>query len=241
MTSRYALVLGASGGIGKEIVRKLASQGWSIYVHYHKNKMVMEELSREFEDHPVQLFPVHADLTDGDSVDALVDQIHQVHAIIHAGGVAYSGLFEDTTDEVMEHLWKVHVQQPARLIRHLLPKMRRAGGGSIVLISSIWGETGASLEVMYSTVKGAQNAFVKALGKELAPSFIRVNAVAPGAVDTAIMAAYSEEDRALINDEIPSGRMAQPEEIAGAVAYLVSDEASYVTSHILSINGGWYA
>ena len=238
--TKTVLVLGASGGIGGAIVRKLVHDGWIVYAHFHQNEQAILTLIKELGKQE-DIFPIQADLTTKESVDHLISVIGAVDSIIHAGGMAFEGLLEETSDDVMEKLWNAHLFQPARLIRALLPKMRRREKSSIVFLSSIWGETGASNEVMYSAVKGAQIAFVKALGKELAPSRIRVNAVAPGAVDTSMLARYDDVDRQWIENDIPYGRMANPSEVAGAVAYLVSDDASYVTSHVLSVNGGWYA
>jgi 3-oxoacyl-[acyl-carrier protein] reductase len=108
------------------------------------------------------------------------------------------------------------------------------------VITSIWGQTGGSCEVAYSAAKGAQISFVKALSKEVALSGVRVNAIAPGAVKTGMMARFTSEELAAINEEIPMGRMGQPDEIADGVSYLLSEESSYITGQVLSINGGWY-
>lgn len=102
------------------------------------------------------------------------------------------------------------------------------------------GETGASCEVLYSMVKGAQNAFIKGLAKELAPSGIRANAVSPGAVQTDMMKSFTQEDLAMMEEEIPLGRLAAPEEIADVIWFLASKQSSYITGQILSVNGGWY-
>lgn len=107
-------------------------------------------------------------------------------------------------------------------------------------MSSVWGETGASCEVLYSMVKGAQNALIKGLAKELAPSGIRANAVSPGAVQTDMLQSYSSEDITMLEEEIPLGRLASPDEIADAIWFLASKQSSYITGQILSVNGGWY-
>lgn len=234
------LVLGASGDIGMAVVKKLVRQGWCVYAHYHKNEQRITSAIEEF-GKPDDIIPVQADLASSQSVDQMLKQLNDVHSIVHAGGKTFEGLFEETPDAVMKELWSTHVFQPARIIRELIPGMRRSKTGSIVFVSSIWGETGASYEVIYSAVKGAQQSFVKALGKELAPSNVRVNAVSPGAVDTSMTAHYSELDRLSIEEGIPMGRMALTDEIAGAVAFLLGNDASYITSHVLSVNGGWHA
>jgi 3-oxoacyl-[acyl-carrier protein] reductase len=144
------------------------------------------------------------------------------------------------TDEAVQDMVQLHVSSPFLLTRNLLPAMIRKKSGAIVAVSSIWGETGASCEVIYSMTKGAQNVFVKALAKELAPSGIRVNAVSPGAVKTRMMGSFSKEEEEMIADEIPMGRLAEAEEVADAVLFLLSAKASYITGQILSVNGGWH-
>jgi 3-oxoacyl-[acyl-carrier protein] reductase len=126
------------------------------------------------------------------------------------------------------------------LTKELLPKFLVKGSGNIVVITSIWGQTGAACEVAYSTAKGAQIAFVKALSKEVALNGIRVNAIAPGAVATPMMDGFTQEEVDQIAYEIPMGRLGQPDEIARSVAFLLSDESSYMTGQVLALNGGWY-
>ena len=118
--------------------------------------------------------------------------------------------------------------------------MIRQQQGNILFITSIWGQTGSACEVVYSTVKGAQIAFVKSLAKELALSGIRVNGIAPGAVNTSMMADFTEDEIDMIKSGIPMGRMAEPEDIAESVSFLLSEKAGYITGHILNVNGGWY-
>jgi 3-oxoacyl-[acyl-carrier protein] reductase len=121
-----------------------------------------------------------------------------------------------------------------------LPKMIRQQHGNIVLMTSIWGQTGAACEVIYSTVKGAQISFVKSLSKELALNGIRVNGIAPGAVNTSMLANFTEDEMEDIKGDIPMGRLAEPSDIAESVSFIISQRASYITGQILSVNGGWY-
>ena len=129
---------------------------------------------------------------------------------------------------------------PILLTKELLPKMIRQQHGNIVLVTSIWGQTGAACEVVYSTVKGAQISFVKSLSKELALNGIRVNGIAPGAVNTSMMAHFTEDELDMIKGDIPMGRLAEPSDIAESVSFLLSEKASYITGQIISVNGGWY-
>jgi 3-oxoacyl-[acyl-carrier protein] reductase len=126
------------------------------------------------------------------------------------------------------------------ITKELLPKFLSKGFGNIIVITSIWGQTGAACEVAYSTVKGAQIAFVKSLSKEVALNGIRVNGIAPGAIKTPMMGGFTKEDIELIEDDIPMGRLGSPAEIAKGVLFLLSEESSYITGQILGINGGWY-
>jgi 3-oxoacyl-[acyl-carrier protein] reductase len=126
------------------------------------------------------------------------------------------------------------------LTKELLPKLFSKGTGNIIVISSIWGQTGAACEVAYSAAKGAQIAFVKALSKEVALNGIRVNAIAPGAVETKMMDGFTEEEVERISFEVPMGRLGQTDEIAKCVAFLLSDDSSYITGQVLAVNGGWY-
>jgi len=237
---KFVLITGASGGIGRAIAVKLAEEGYSLYLHYHKNKKAIELLLSELQSYGGEYIPIQADLSSNNGYKKMAKNIFSIDAIIHNSGTSYSGLFSDLKDEELENLMNLHVKTPLLLTRELLPKLLVKREGNIVVISSIWGQTGAACEVAYSAVKGAQIAFVKALGKELAFNGVRVNAVAPGAVQTRMMEGYSYEELEEIKNEIPMGRLASPENIADSVLFLLSDKASYITGQVLAVNGGWY-
>jgi 3-oxoacyl-[acyl-carrier protein] reductase len=235
---KYALVTGASGGIGQSIAKQLAQDGYHLYLHYYRNKEALVALSEQLS---VHVHLVQADLSCSSGVDDLLSQLHHpIDVLIHNSGNSFYGLVTDMTDEQVQQMVQLHVTSPFLLTKRLLPSMIKKRSGQIVVISSIWGLTGASCEVLYSMVKGAQNTFVKALAKEVALSGIRVNAIAPGAIDTPMLAHLNEEELTDLAEQIPLGRIGTPEEVAKAVSFLISDDASYITGQILSVNGGWY-
>lgn len=236
---KYALIVGASGGIGSATAKRLVRDGYSLILHYNKGEEAVKNLQTELEGW--NTLAVQADLTHPDGVKRLCEQLPvRVELVVYISGTSHIGLITDIQDEQVQDMIQLHVTSPFQLAREMLPSMIQEKRGSIIVISSIWGLTGASCEVLYSMAKGAQNIFVKALAKEVAPSGIRVNGVAPGAVSTRMMEEFTDEDKALIAEDIPMGRLGTSEEIADAVAFLASPQASYITGQILSVNGGWY-
>ncbi len=237
---KYALITGASGGIGQAIACNLAEKGYHLYLHYNKNEQSIIDLMGKLLPYGGEYIPIHGDFAVPNGYKKVYPEVFSLDAIIHCGGNSQYGLFVDLQQAEAEELLNVHVLNPLLLTKELLPKLLVKGKGNIVVITSIWGQTGAACEVAYSTAKGAQIAFVKALSKELALNGIRVNAVAPGAIATPMMEGFSQEEVEQISYEIPMGRLGQPEEIARSVAFLLSDESSYMTGQVLALNGGWY-
>lgn len=240
MKNQYVLITGASGAIGRATALKLAEQGYSLYLHYNSNGEAISELLQELKHYNIEAIPVQADLSQPDGADLLSEQILSLHHLVLNSGASLYGLMTDVNREELHSMTQLHVISPFILVQKLLPKIMRGHAGSIVAVTSIWGDTGASCEVLYSMLKGAQNAFVKSLSKEVAPMGIRVNAVSPGAVETPMLASFSKEEKQALEEEIPLGRLADPREIANSISFLLSEEASYLTGHILRVNGGWY-
>ncbi|MEK9197842.1 elongation factor P 5-aminopentanone reductase [Ureibacillus sp. 179-F W5.1 NHS] len=239
---KFALVVGASGAIGKAIAQRLASDGWSLYLHFHQNRQALEQLVEQLRcNFPEQEFiEVQSDFSEDNGADILATQIYSLQAIVFAGGHALYGLIEDTPVEEMNKLWKVHVQNPMRLLALLSNKLRQHDTSYVLFIGSIWGEAGAAFETVYSAVKGAQHAFVKSYAKEVAYNRILVNAIAPGLIKTGMNAHLNEEEKRKINEEIPLGRAGEVEEVANLVSFYLSGQANYVTGQIIRLNGGWY-
>jgi 3-oxoacyl-[acyl-carrier protein] reductase len=236
---KFVLVTGASGAVGKAISTKLASAGYSLYLQYNQNEKGIDELLRHFDQFGGEYIPIKANLASKSGYLELVANIFSLDGIVHNAGNALYGLLEDLEEVDAEELIQVHVTSPLLITKKLIPKLRQKENGSIVIVSSIWGQTGASFEVAYSTVKGAQIAFAKALSKELASSNIRVNAVAPGAIQTPMLEGFSREEIEAITEDIPTQRLGTAEEVANGVEFLLSEKSSYITGQVLAINGGW--
>lgn len=235
------LVIGASGDIGLAISKKLINEKYDLVVHYNSKKEPLNELIELANENDINCQLVQADLSVKNGVEILTSQItDKIDSIVYASGFSIFGLINDVSDEEIERMTQLHIKSLIKVVNYFLPNMVAKKSGSIVVISSIWGQIGASCEVLYSTTKGAQNAYVMALAKELGPSGIKVNAVAPGAVKTNMLNSFSEEDLKEIANEIPMNRLALPSEIANTVNYLISEQSSYITGQILGVNGGWH-
>ncbi|WP_409294317.1 elongation factor P 5-aminopentanone reductase [Peribacillus sp. SCS-26] len=240
MTQKFALITGASGGIGRSLSEVLAREGYSLYLHYNKNEKSISELAAAISRPEIDLIPIQADLSKPDGYIKLSKEVFSLdYMVLNSGKSAY-GLVTDMEEGDAAEMIQLHVTSPFMLSKTLLPKLMNKQKSAIVAITSIWGQTGASYEVLYSMVKGAQNAFVKALAKELAPTGIRVNAIAPGAIATAMLDDFTPEELQDLKGAIPAGRLGRPEEVAETAAFLLSDKASYITGQVLGINGGWH-
>lgn len=237
---KFALITGASGGIGAATAHTLARSGWNLYLHYNNNQTRIDSLVQELQTYDVEIIPIKSDLSLRKGVEVICNNIFQLDAMIYCSGTAPYGLLVDMEDTEIDQTIQLHVKSPIELSRNLLPKLTKNRDGQIVLISSIWGQTGAACEVLYSTVKGAQISFVKALSKETARSGVRVNCVAPGAIQTKMVQWMTEEELHSLEDDIPMGRLGLPEEVAETIEFLLSDKATYMTGQVLAINGGMY-
>lgn len=239
MQKPVALVTGASGGIGSEISKRLISDGYAVVLHYHTNENKIYDLINSFPE-DADYYIVGCDLTNPDETNKMVSLIHssfgKVSLLINCAGIAMKqALFSDTNDCDLEIVFQVNVFAMMRITRLLLDDIRSTNG-SIINVSSMWGVTGASCEVIYSASKAAVIGFTKSLAKELAPSGIRVNAIAPGYIPTEMNSNLTEEDKESFRNSIPLERFGTPEDIAVAVSFLSS--ARYMTGQTLSIDGG---
>jgi len=243
MNVRTVLVTGGSRGIGAAVAKTFAAHGHQVVIHYMQSHEAAAETARECAKLGGQVFTIAADLRSREQIQMMKDRLESMHLmpdiLVNNAGVAHYGMLADVTEEVWDDVMDVNLKGMFLVTQAFMGRMVSQRFGRIINVSSIWGLTGASCEVLYSTAKGGMNAFTKALAKELAPSGVTVNAVAPGVVDTAMINHLSEEERQKLMDEIPVGRFAEPDEIASLVYFLSKPESGYITGQIISPNGGW--
>ena len=242
MSKKYGIITGASRGIGRAIAEKMASEGVSLALCCRKNRSLLNDFAKELRrKYDVEIHTYTADVGDPASVEAMAGEIGRIFPqtdyLVNNAGISFIGLLTDMSNEDWNRMISVNLSSLFYTSKAFLPSMIHRKTGSILNISSMWGTSGASCEVAYSASKGGVNLFTKALAKELAPSGIRVNAIAPGCVDTDMNAVFSPEEKIELCEEIPVGRFAEPEEIAEAAWSLMN--LSYVTGQVLGADGGF--
>ncbi len=239
---KTAIVTGGATGIGAAVVTELCRLGYSTAIVYCKSEENALALSSGLISAGYDAFPVRADVRDPREVNEAVRQIFRLNGridlLVNNAGLSQNNLLQDVTDAQWADLIGVNLSGPFYCSRAVLPHMISAKSGRIVNIASMWGQVGAAMETAYSAAKAGLIGLTKALAKEAAPSGVTVNCVAPGAVDTAMMAEYSAEDVAALCEEIPCGRLGTPEEVAAAVAFLADEKNGYITGQVIGVNGG---
>ena len=237
MDRKTVLITGGSRGIGAACARRFAAEGYRVAVNYHHSRTEAEELAEELGGIAVQ-----CDVADPVQVQKMVDNVLekfcQLDSLICNAGVAQQKLFGDLTDADWRRVFAVNVDGVFHTIRAALPHLIHRKAGRIVTVSSMWGQVGASCEVGYSASKAAVIGLTKALAKELGPSGITVNCVAPGVIRTEMNGALSQETLSALAEETPLGTIGAPEDVAEAVWFLASDAARFITGQVLAPNGG---
>ncbi len=236
---KVALITGASCGIGRQMARDFAAQGYGVAIGYLRHKQ--EALALQAELGPSAL-AVQADLADAKAIAAMVQKVTarfgNIDVLINNAGISSFGLLTEISEKDWLRLFDINVHGAYRCIREVLPKMISRGRGVILNISSIWGVTGASCEVCYSATKAALIGLTKALAKEVGPSGIRVNCIAPGVIETDMNAHLSAGDLSALAEETPLGRIGTPEDVSAAALFLASPGANFITGQVLGANGG---
>ena len=230
---KKALVTGGTGGIGEAICRQLANEGYKVYVNYAHSKDKAKKIASE-----TGGIAVCFDVSDKKAVLSYISEIGCIDLLVNNAGVSKIGVFTDISSFDSDNILDINLRGAMNCARAVLPEMIRQKSGNIINISSMWGQCGASCEVDYSASKAGLIGFTKALAKEVAPSGIRVNCVAPGFIMTEMNRCFSEEDLELIKEDIPLGVFGEPHHIADAVSFLASKRAEYITGQTLAVNGG---
>ena len=238
---KCALITGASGGIGSAIAVELAKD-FNIVACYNTDENGANELAGKLRAVNADFILCKADVSDSSQVKKVFadasDKFGGVSVLINNAGMAQQKLFTDITEDEFDRITAVNFKSVFNCCQCAVPFMVIQKSGKIINISSMWGVCGASCETVYSATKAAVIGLTKALGKELAPSNVQVNCIAPGAIDTKMNNNLSEEDKSAFADEIPMGRFGKPEEIAKTVAFLTSEGSDYITAQVITVDGG---
>lgn len=238
-----ALITGASGGIGSSTSQVLAAQGFQIAVHYHQGEDRAHQLCKTLSKQGYVAKPFVADITDQQQVFQMVSQIVEemgdIDLLVNNAGIAQQKLFSDISEEDWDTMFAVNVKGMFHCIQAVLPRMIHYKRGKIINLSSIWGMVGASCEVHYSAAKAAIIGMTKALAREVGPSGIQVNCVAPGVIDTPMNAQLDATALDALVEETPLERLGTPLDVAHMIAYLASPQADFITGQVFSPNGGF--
>ena len=240
---KTVFITGGSRGIGAACVRKFASEGWSVAFTYANQKDAAQELMKDFGESKV--LPLKLSLPDDIvNIEGIMKEartyfgVSAFDALVVNAGISKSGTLDRMDEASIGDLLDVNLKGAIFTVKSAIPEMIREKKGSIVLLSSIWGEKGASCESIYSASKAGIIGFGKSMAQELAPSGIRVNMVSPGVIDTDMNAGYSPDEKEELIRQTPLGKIGDPKEVANGVFFLASDDASFITGQNLLIDGG---
>ncbi|MCM0649862.1 SDR family oxidoreductase [Clostridium swellfunianum] len=242
LSGKVALVTGASRGIGRTIALELSGAGSAVAINFNKNEEGAKETLDLIKERGGFGIIVKGDVSVYEEAKRIIDEtankLGKIDILVNNAGISKVGLFIDMVEHEWNELIDVDIKGIINCSHCALKYMLKINKGSIINISSIWGSTGASCEVIYSAAKGAVNSFTKALAKELGPSNIRINAIAPGVIDTEMNAWLSEAERETLVQDIPMMRFGTGEDVGKLVVFLASDAAKYITGQIITVDGG---
>ena len=235
---KTALITGSSRGIGKAIAIKLSNEGYRVIINYNNSKEEAITLANSLQN----AIAIKADITNRDEVIAMVSlalsHFGSIDVLVNNAGIAEQKLFFDITEADFDRMYDVTLKGMFHTCKAILPQMVQRRYGKIINISSIWGICGASCEVHYSTMKAGMIGFTKALAKEVGPSKVTVNCVAPGVIMTDMNQSIDQQTLQELKDETPLMELGTPEDVANVVCFLASDNANFMTGQVLSPNGG---
>lgn len=238
---KTALVTGGSRGIGAEIAIQLAKKHYNVVLNYNCSEKAAKRIQQELKEQNIYIQIFKADVSKREEVKKMIsytiEKFGKIDVLVNNAGIDQVKPFINITDEDWEKMMKTNLYSVFYCTQEVLPNMLHNQNGCIINISSIWGITGGSCEVHYSVTKAGIDGMTKALAKELGPSNIRVNSIAPGAIMTDMNKDCTEEDIKEINKQIPLGKFGEPEDIAKCALWLIEDQ--YTTGQIISPNGGW--
>jgi len=240
---KVAIVTGASRGIGKGIAIELAKNGCCVVINYKSNDQEAEKTYKEIREIGAYALIIKGDVSDYEfakqMVKTTVEKLGKIDILINNAGISKVGLFMDQEPSEWNNILDVNLKGAINCSHNVVKEMIKQKSGSIINLSSMWGEVGASCEVIYSASKGAINAFTKALAKELAPSNIRVNAIAPGVIDTEMNKWLTKDERTSLINEIPMMKFGEASDVGMLVTFLASENSKYITGQVITIDGGY--
>jgi len=240
---KLALVTGASGTIGSATALALAENNYDLILHYNQDEEGILKVVEKCRVRGIEVTAIKANLADYRAIDSMFNRLADLklmpNILINAAGLTHYGLIQDVTYDDWQRIINANMMSVFFCSQKVVPLMVKVGYGRIINLSSVWGEKGAANEVLYSMTKGAINSFTKALARELAPSGITVNAIAPGIVLSKMMNGFSNVELEEMKMQIPMKRFAEPEEITETVLHILKPESSYLTGQIITIDGSW--
>jgi len=243
LSGKVALITGASRGIGRAIAIEFAKEGASVIINYSTDDEGAKETLEEIKRVNGYGIVIKGDIASFEKCNIIVEEtlklMGKIDILVNNAGISHIGLFMDATEAEMQKIISTNLLGAMYLSKHVLKDMISRKNGNIINISSMWGEVGASCEVLYSTSKGGLNLFTKALAKEVAPSNIRVNCIAPDVIETKMNSFLGEEEKISLEEEIPLGRFGKPSEIGKLAVFLCSEDSSYITGQIIRADGGF--
>ncbi|MGN1095154.1 MAG: elongation factor P 5-aminopentanone reductase [Eubacteriales bacterium] len=243
MKNKSVVITGASRGIGRACALMFARQGYDVLIGYNKNEAAAGQTLAAVLECGVKGAMFSADISSAAGSRRLISkamyEFGGIDVLVNNAGIARVSLMTDVSEEDFSELFSTNVGGVYFTSQAVIPEMINAGGGKIINISSMWGQVGASCETLYSATKAAIIGLTKAMAKELAPSHINVNCVAPGVIDTDMNSCYDENTMDDLKAKTPLSRLGTPEDIAHAVCFLASDDADFITGEVLSVNGGF--